>query len=707
MMKKFTHNCNDIKRYSKKDTHNIFIRYKTPILEGAIKIINEFKKDKEDGVHYKNLCEELNKYAKVQRRCFREEITNQGYTYKSQEWNKIVNALYITFNSNSIKRLCYLEKDKEETTKKYVLDIHEAFRDFCIEKKPKETNSTLSFEECMQYLEWIKMKKDMILAMDPGYAYISNYSEFFDIRKKCNYPWLIDNKPDMICVMNTKTKPKDQDDKAKTSVDTSQSTPDIARATPAGDTKVNPDSAQPPSTGVVVPLDGKRTSTHQEKTPIQRNSSDTEDTNKQSSLPSTDVQGNPIPMTIPVFQPINFSEHPQFKDFIKTLPTNFDGQKISHVHQPFKQNPIIIPNDGASNVRGEPIKPIITRSYNYVPVKFSRKQRKFPKHLTIKPFSKFIPRSKIFPEIIPYSMQYLDKILPRKNYSDKYISMKSSVPIFLRINPNYENTPGNKNMDIVKIELPTPDASYFRSPLLISILAFLILSTIITTLFLLFKYTSFGWIFGKKKKKKRLKRQLEIKKITEKSSTFDNISNYSVNDMPNENKTHEDNNIYSKIKIQKGVINKNISIPKKKKNKRKAIIDIHIELLNEYKNDEWKLKKNDFLEICLEQFIIEQNKAYHNLEHNGFLKKNISTQNTKEDKVFLWDKWVQKYTPIWENFKRGNTFKILQYEWKEEENAYFDKIEEQNSSLNENEKISYIEIKKDIWRRWITKQTKL
>ncbi|SBS99630.1 STP1 protein, partial [Plasmodium ovale curtisi] len=220
------------------------------------------------------------------------------------------------------------------------------------------------------------------------------------------------------------------------------------------------------------------------------------------------------------------------------------------------------------------------------------------------------------------------------------------------------------------------------------------------------QYTSFGWIFRKKNKKRRLKRQLEIKKIPEESPGFDKITNYSVNDMPNENKTHDDNNIYSKIKIQKGVINKNISIPKKKKNKRKAIIDIHMELFNEYKNDECELNKNDFLEICLEQFIIEQNKAYPNLEHNGSLKKNISTQNTKEDKVFLWDKWAEKYTPIWENFKRGNTFKILQYEWKEEENAYFDKIEEQNSSLNENEKSSYIEIKKDIWRRWITKQTK-
>ncbi|SBT59395.1 STP1 protein [Plasmodium ovale wallikeri] len=93
------------------------------------------------------------------------------------------------------------------------------------------------------------------------------------------------------------------------------------------------------------------------------------------------------------------------------------------------------------------------------------------------------------------------------------------------------------------------------------------------------QYTSFGLLFSKKKKKKRLKRQLEIKKIPEESPSFDKITNYSVNDIPHKNKTHDDNNIYSKIKIQKSVLKKNISLPKKKKNKSKAIIDIHMELV--------------------------------------------------------------------------------------------------------------------------------
>ncbi|SBT56081.1 hypothetical protein POVWA1_074260 [Plasmodium ovale wallikeri] len=65
-MKRGQYNCDKIKAASKKKTNDIFIRYKTPILDNAIKIINEFKKDKDDGVHYKNLCEELNKKKDVQ-----------------------------------------------------------------------------------------------------------------------------------------------------------------------------------------------------------------------------------------------------------------------------------------------------------------------------------------------------------------------------------------------------------------------------------------------------------------------------------------------------------------------------------------------------------------------------------------------------------------------------------------------------------------
>ncbi|SBT55928.1 STP1 protein [Plasmodium ovale wallikeri] len=133
-----------------------------------------------------------------------------------------------------------------------------------------------------------------------------------------------------------------------------------------------------------------------------------------------------------------------------------------------------------------------------------------------------------------------------------------------------------------------------------------------------------------------------------------------------------------------------------------------MELLNECKNDEWELNKNYFLETCLEQFIREQNKIYTNLEKSELIKKSISIQNTKEEKMVLWDKWTERYRHIWENFKRINAFKVLQYEWKDVEKLYLENIKQlENNIFNKSQKIAFTEIKKDIWKRWITKQATL
>ncbi|SBT74435.1 STP1 protein [Plasmodium ovale] len=686
MMKKFTHNCNDIKRHSKKETNNIFIRYKTPILEGAIKIINEFKKDKDDGVHYKNLCEELNKYVKIQKRCAKEEIESQGHKFKTYEWNKIVDALYTTFNSQKIKRLCYLEKDKEETTKKYVLNIHEVFRNFCIEKKPKETNSTLPFEECMDYLQWEKMKKDMILGLDPGYSYIRDYSEYFNIRNKCNYPWLISNTPDVICTQSTKTKPKDKDSEKKSSGDTDKTPPDVTQVSTVDEKKDTPPAAQHPGKADEG-LDKVKTS----------------DTSPGNALTKTAVPDyvnrdnniakiNPLDITLvttsypeptPVFQltPKNYyhDNEAQIKSYRNFLEIHLDGQKIPEdIHHSINSKDQNIPKYFPTYVQGEPFIPTLIEPYNIIPLQ--------------------IPQSHSFSDSVPPVPKYTP---PRTSYKIPAAFFPPLLPPITKI------TSGTKEIKTVLIQPATPDASYFRSPFMIYTLIFLTIVAIITIFYLLSKYTPFGLLFGKKRKKQRLKRHLKTNKLPEEVPQVDTKDIYSINNMAYKNKTHYNKDTNSHIIIKKGIINKNISLPKRKKKKGKAIIDIHMEMLNECKNDEWELNKNDLLEICLEQFIIEQNNIYSNSKNSNLITKIISTKNAKEPKILLWDKWAETFTPIWKNFKRGNTFKILQYKWKKEENSYFDKIEEQNSSLNENEKFSYIEIKKDIWRRWISKQTKL
>ncbi|SBT51694.1 hypothetical protein POVWA1_062780 [Plasmodium ovale wallikeri] len=334
-MQRGKYNCDKIKAASKKKTNDIFIRYKTTILDGAIKIINKFMKDNRDGVHYKNLCEELNKYAKVQRKCFREEITSQGHTYKSQEWNKIVSALYVTFNSKSIKRLCYLENDNEETKKKEVLNIHEVFRDFCIEKKQKETNSNLNFEECMQYLQWINSKKELFLALDPKYSNIKEYKEYFNIREKCNYPWLVSDKPDVICTRSTITKPKEKDTEKKSPADTGKTPPDVTQVSTVDEKKDTPPAVQHPGKGDLDPVNVKTSDTGPEEAPTKTAVPD--DVNSDNNI----AQINPLDITLvtttypeptPVFQltPKNsyYDNEAHIKSFLNFPELHLDGQKI-------------------------------------------------------------------------------------------------------------------------------------------------------------------------------------------------------------------------------------------------------------------------------------------------------------------------------------------------------------------------------------------
>ncbi|SBT74267.1 STP1 protein [Plasmodium ovale] len=652
------YNCNKIKGASKKVTNDIFIRYKTPILDGAIKIINEFKKDKYDGVRYKNLCEELLKYVKAQKKCVREEVSKEGKRLTSREWNKIENALYITLNSQKIKSLCYLEKDNEETKKKEVLNIHDVFRNFCIEKKARLRNiSDMNFEQCNEYMSWLNGKKMYLRSIDPNYEYIEEYQEYFYIHNNCNYPWLVSNTPDVTCSQLTRTTAAKKDKPDTTIGDTNQNPIVITHVTTSGVKKEKSPAEKLPAKEDVNTISAESSDSVPGKKPITSTATDDSNSSNSNGEPQMD---NMLLVGFPISEPHHIPKHIpddkylEYQSFLEHLYDNLYGQNIPHdIRQTYNIEPKNFFQKYPNYVHGEPITPITSKSNNYMPTKNLRKQRIHPALLKKQPPVELIPRLQPFLELIHNSQRYQSIIPPKKHYDPKYISMQTSVPFFRRINTIPKSTP-----------------------------------------------------VGKKKKKKKVKRQLEIKKLPKETSHFDGVDKYSINDTTYENKTHY-KDMHSHIKVQKGIINKNISLSERKKKKRKAIIDIHMEMLNECKNDEWELNKNDFLEICLEQFIIEQNNIYSNSKNSNLITKIISTENAKEPKILLWGKWAEKYTPIWENFKRGNTFKILQYELKEEENAYFDKIQKQNSYLNENEKISHIEIKKDIWRRWITKQTKL
>ncbi|SBT55376.1 STP1 protein [Plasmodium ovale wallikeri] len=126
----------------------------------------------------------------------------------------------------------------------------------------------------------------------------------------------------------------------------------------------------------------------------------------------------------------------------------------------------------------------------------------------------------------------------------------------------------------------------------------IILATI-TLLFLLYKYTPFGFLLGRRRK--REKRDLRRTfKISEKP-TYES-PNITVHELEDPNLLGQivENDAYTKLlKINRY----KQEMQKRKKKNKKTLIEVHMEVLEEYKSDEWELHKGDFLEICLRGFI--------------------------------------------------------------------------------------------------------
>ncbi|SBS93644.1 hypothetical protein POVCU2_0082710 [Plasmodium ovale curtisi] len=438
------YNCNKIKDASKKVTNDIFIRYKTPILDGAIKLINEFKKDNDDGVHYKKLCEELLKYVKVQKRCLREEVSKEGKSLTAREWNKIVNALYITLNSQKIKSLCYLEKDNEETKKKEVLNIHEVFRDFCIEKKVRLQNiSDMNFEQCNEYMSWLNGKKMHLKSIDPNYEYIEEYQEYFNIHNNCNYPWLVSNTLDVTCSQITRTRGKEKG--ARKSLGDSSQTASPVLPDSTADSKKDIPLSSPTFSQNAVPTSDKSTRTGPEKAPAKITPSpDTINSGSSSESRRNDVflsgtpvmEYHPVSQHSTVFKPTLDYNDPDVKTFLYSLRTNLDGQKITHdIHDEFKRKPVNISNQFRTHIEGKPIKSSISESYKLIPRKLLYKEIFLPHVLSKQRFDPPTPRSQQIPASILYSQRFPKTFPYAVNYLPKHKFMKSQEPFSRNLSP--------------------------------------------------------------------------------------------------------------------------------------------------------------------------------------------------------------------------------------------------------------------------------
>ncbi|SOV22384.1 surface-associated interspersed protein 8.1 (SURFIN 8.1) [Plasmodium sp. DRC-Itaito] len=145
-----------------------------------------------------------------------------------------------------------------------------------------------------------------------------------------------------------------------------------------------------------------------------------------------------------------------------------------------------------------------------------------------------------------------------------------------------------------------------------------------------------------------------------------------------------------------------------KRIKWKTIIEIHMEVLNDCKNEEWEMNKGDFLEICLEEFGNMENKEYSNIINNmlmvGELEYKYLNMDVIDRQNNFWNKWIERHRYMLEKWKKEKWFIILKENWKNEENKYMKKAYlELLISLREDVKNPMLQRQKIIWRKWIAK----
>ncbi|SBT56046.1 STP1 protein [Plasmodium ovale wallikeri] len=273
--------------------------------------------------------------------------------------------------------------------------------------------------------------------------------------------------------------------------------------------------------------------------------------------------------------------------------------------------------------------------------------------------------------------------------------------------PHYIGTTLISNTPSPKVTYPSekPSIEPTEFPPLINIIpTTLILLATLTILFLLYKYTPFGLFLGRRRRKKK-----DLRTVFE-------IPEESAYESPNETIHKWDDHLGRQI-MENDVYVKLLKInrykkemQRKKKKRDTTLIEVHMEILEECKNDEWELHKGDFLEVCLQEFMNEKNRTAENWRN-----AELTVNNTKTDKIIqdaeeneiLWNFWMGNYRNILESWKSEEWFQSLKNEWKKERQKNHNKIDEiEENTLKESGMIS-IECEKDIWKKWISKQATL
>ncbi|KAI4841414.1 STP1 protein [Plasmodium brasilianum] len=212
-------------------------------------------------------------------------------------------------------------------------------------------------------------------------------------------------------------------------------------------------------------------------------------------------------------------------------------------------------------------------------------------------------------------------------------------------------------------------------------------------------------ISGMFKKKEEVKRK-HMKFLRIIIPSFSNIKSMLSYDRL-EQPIYNEDEIIKKIEIHEHNMRKDINMSKQKKDISKTIIEVHMEVLQEFMNIEWENKKVKFLEICLEDLTEEEYKAYQKLTNDELIIDNFKSTNDMKKKIILCNEWLERHRNIYEKLKRVEWFNNLKNEWKIEKD-YIKEMEELNeTNSNEYNKVPFPEREKETWRQWISKKSKV
>ncbi|SBS99490.1 STP1 protein [Plasmodium malariae] len=208
------------------------------------------------------------------------------------------------------------------------------------------------------------------------------------------------------------------------------------------------------------------------------------------------------------------------------------------------------------------------------------------------------------------------------------------------------------------------------------------------------------------KKKKKIKRK-EMKFLRILLPSFSERKRIFLTNDKLVQQKYNDKEITKKIKIQEHNIKQNVNFSKSKTERTKTIIEVHMEVLQKFRNEEWELKKREYLEICLDEFTKDKNTTYPNLKDDQLFVEYTKNTTGTEESITLCNKWVERHKNLSEQLKKEDWFNSLKNEWKIERD-YIKRTKELNNSIpNDTPNISSLETEKDIWRQWISKKGRI